>query len=90
MGFFARMFTPSKSDNQSGEQFNQAYNAAQQAQAPLPAAPKPEDAAGVAAAEVERKRRMRMLAGGETVLAGNAKPTLGSSGGSSPKSLLGS
>jgi hypothetical protein len=33
MEFIARWFTPSKSDQQSGEQYNTAYNAAQQAQA---------------------------------------------------------
>lgn len=32
--FIARWFTPSKSDNQSGEQYNAAYNAAS-----MPAAP---------------------------------------------------
>jgi len=86
MAFIARMFTPSKSDQQSGEQYNAAYNAQQQA---LPRTPTPEDAAGIAATEMERKRRMRLLAGGQTILAGNAKPTLeGGTGGA--KTLLGS
>lgn len=37
--FVTRMFTPSKSDNQSGAQYNAAYNAAS-----LPAAPSITDA----------------------------------------------
>lgn len=89
MSFFTRMFTPSKSDFQSGEQFNQAYNQQQQAGA-LPPAPKPDDAKAVAAAEMERKRRMRLLAGGETILAGNTKPTLEGGTGGTAKTLLGS
>lgn len=88
MGFFTRMFTPSKSDNQSGEQFNAALMANHPA--PLPAAPTPEDAAGAAAAELEKKRRMRALAGGQTILASNAKPTLEGTVGTAPKTLLGS
>ena len=84
MGFVARWFTPSKSDNQSGQQFNEQYNASQ---APaLPATPTDEDAKGKAAEEIARMKRMRAMAGGKTILTTDA-PVLSGSGG---KTLLGS
>jgi hypothetical protein len=47
-----RWFQPSKSDNQSGAEYNAAYNAAQ-----LPAAPTQDTADADAAAEMLKKRR---------------------------------
>ena len=87
MGFVGRWFTPSKSDNQSGAQFNEQYNAQQQANAPapLPATPSDDNAKAKAAEEIKRLKRMRAMAGGQTILTQDA-PTLGGSG----KSLLGS
>ena len=83
MGFVGRWFTPSKSDNQSGAQFNEQYNASQPPA--LPAAPSPDNAKAKAAEEIKRLKRMRAMAGGQTILTQDA-PTLGGSG----NSLLGS
>ena len=87
MGFVARWFTPSKSDSQSGAQYNEAYNIAQRASAPppTPAAPTDADAKARAAEEVKRMKRMRAMAGGQTILTSEA-PSLGGGG----KTLLGS
>lgn len=81
-----RWCTPSDSDSQSGAQYNEAYNAAQRAAAPppLPAVPEEKDAKGKAAEELARLKRMRMLAGGRTLLTSEG-PTLGGTG----KTLLG-
>lgn len=52
--FISRMFTGSKSDNQSGSQYNAAYNAAS-----LPAAPSMADAAAKGQeATLAKKRKM--------------------------------
>jgi len=83
MGFVARWFTPSKSDNQSGEEYNAAYNASMPPA--MEAAPTPENAKDVAAEEVKRQRRIRALAGGNTLLTQE-----GATGGGQGKSLLGS
>jgi hypothetical protein len=86
MGFVARWFTPSKSDNQSGQQYNEQYNAQQQANTPLPPAPTSDDSKAKAAEEIARMKRMRAMAGGKTILTTDA-PVLSGSGG---KTLLGS
>lgn len=52
MGAVARWFTPSKSDGQSGAQYNAAYNAAQ-----LPAAPSMGNAKDMASEAVKNKKR---------------------------------
>lgn len=83
MGFVAKWFTPSKSDGQSGAEYNAQYNAMQPPA--TPAAPTATDAKATAAEELARQRRMRALAGGKTLLTSES-PTLGGSG----KSLLGS
>ena len=70
-----------KKQKQSLEDANKANLAALQKEAPSV------DKAGEsAAAEVERKRRIRALRGGKTLL---TDETLGNRGGASPKSLLG-
>ena len=87
MGWLCRAFTPSKSDNQSGEQYNAAYNAASTPAPVLPAAPTDTDSRAKAAEEVARMKRMRAMAGGKTILTSEA-PVLTSGG--AGKSLLGS
>ena len=82
--FVTRMFTPSNSDSQSGAEYNEMFNAMQPA--PMPAAPTPEDANAKAKEAADKKRRMRLLAGGKTLLdeggvdggTGGAKTLLGS------------
>ena len=86
MGFVQRWFTPSDSDQQSGAQYNEAYNAASTPAPALPAAPTEGDSKAKAAEEIARMKRMKAMAGGKTILTSEA-PTLG---GSSGKSLLGS
>ena len=61
----AKMFTPSKSDNQSGAQYNAAYNAAQQASA-LPPAPSPDTALADANTQADQRRKTILATGGDT------------------------
>ena len=83
--FVTRMFTPSNSDSQSGAEYNEMFNAMQPS--PMPAAPTPEDANAKAKEAADKKRRMRLLAGGKTLLdEGNVSG--GGTGGA--KTLLGS
>ena len=70
-----------KKQKQSLEDANKANLAALQQAEPSMVA-----AGESAAAEVERKRRIRALSGGKTLL---TDETLGNQGGASPKSLLG-
>ena len=81
--FISRMFTPSNSDSQSGAEYNEMYNAMQPS--PMPAAPTPEDANAKAKEAADKKRRMRLLAGGQSILT-DAAP----GGGGNAKTLLGS
>jgi hypothetical protein len=53
MEFITRMFTASDSDNQSGAQYNAAYNAAHM---PMPEAPKGSDASDLAQKKVRARR----------------------------------
>ena len=86
MGFVARWFTPSDSDNQSGAEYNAAYNASGAGKIPsLPSAPTESDAKGKAAEEMARMRRMRAMAGGKTILTSE-----GMGEGTGGKTLLGS
>jgi hypothetical protein len=87
MGWLCRAFTPSKSDNQSGAQYNEVFNATSTPAPVLPPAPTADDSKAKAAEEIARMKRMRAMAGGKTILTSEA-PVLTSGG--SGKTLLGS
>jgi hypothetical protein len=76
MGAVTRMFTPSKSDNQSGAQYNAAYTAAS-----LPTAPVLNTAAAKESVSTKRKRLTK------TILTGPGGDELGYE--SEKKTLLG-
>ena len=90
MGFvdaIVRMFTPSKSDNQSGAQYNAAYNAGQQAAAAaMPAAPTVDQSLAAAQVQADQRRKTILASGGTTATgaAGMGLPT------TQQKTLLGS
>ena len=90
MGFVARWFTPSDSDQHGqgdSSSIGQAFHAGDNTKMPLmPSAPTEKDAKGKAAEEMKRMRRMRAMAGGKTLLTSEG---MGEGTGSGGKTLLG-